>query len=59
MNDFWKTILGSIARTSLGAASGYAISKGTITADDATQIVGVAGAAVTGIWSIIQKVRAK
>jgi hypothetical protein len=59
MNEFWTTILGSIARTTAATAGGYAVAKGTISADQLTQVAGAAGIAATGIWSIWQKIRAR
>lgn len=59
MNDFWKTILGGIARAGVASAGGYAVAKGTLTADDVTQLAGTVSVLGAGIWSIVQKVRAK
>lgn len=73
MNAFWLTMLGSVARTAVGAASGYAVARGTITAQDAQVATDVLGAAASGApdavvgavgvaatlgWSIWQKLRA-
>ena len=59
MNDFWKSILGGLARAGLATASGYAVAHGTITADDAQGAMGAAGALFTAIWSVVQKIRAR
>lgn len=59
MNDFWAAILGGVTRAAVATAGGYAISKGTMTADQVTQLGGAVAVAGAGIWSIVQKVRAK
>lgn len=74
MNAFWKTLLGSVTRTVVASASGYAVAKGTISAGDAqmaTDVVaavasgnaevvsGAIGVGVIAAWSIWQKVRAR
>jgi hypothetical protein len=58
MNAFWLSVLGGVARTAIASASGYAVAKGTISADDATTTLGAIAAAGTGLWSVFQKARA-
>lgn len=70
MNSFWKMVLGSIARTAIASASGYAVAKGTVSQADATAINDVTSAVVAGngeaiggliglgvatIWGVLQK----
>lgn len=57
MNDFWKAMLGGIVRTAAATAGGYAVAKGTVSADTVTQLTGAVSVAGAGIWSLIQKYR--
>ena len=59
MNEFWGAIFGGVVRTAIATAGGYAVSKGTISADQVTQLAGAVSVAVAGVWSIFQKIRAK
>ena len=55
MNSLWFQIFSGMFRTILATVSGYAIAKGTISADQATQITGVLGALGTAGLSAASK----
>lgn len=58
MNPFFAAVLGGVVRAVIASAGGYAVAKGTLTADDVTQLTGTAAAVGAGLWSVIAKVRA-
>lgn len=47
--------VGSVTRTALGVAAGYAASKGFDFSDSINEIVGVVTAVVALVWSLAQK----
>lgn len=57
MNSFWLAIFGGVVRTVIATAGGYAVAKGTLTANDVTQVSGAILTVGTGLWSVWQKVR--
>lgn len=52
-------IIGSIVRAVLTAVGGSLVTQGYLSADQLNTIAGGAVVAVTLVWSIVQKVKAK
>lgn len=53
--NFWQMMLGSVVRTAVASASGYAVATGKMDATDVQTLLGAAGALGTLAWSIVQK----
>lgn len=58
MNEFWTAVLGGVFRAILASAGGYAVAKGTISADQVTQIGGVVASVGAAGLSWYSKYRA-